>query len=137
MGEVERRVVAQLLAVMDGLASRGSVIVIGATNRVNSIDEALRIPGRFDREIELQIPDQKGRYEILQIHTRGMPLADDVNLNEYARMAHGFVGADLMAICREAAMSSLRQILPKINMDEAIPPSILQELEIRDEDFKR
>ena len=136
MGEVERRVVAQLLAVMDGLASRGSVIVIGATNRVNSIDEALRRPGRFDREIELQIPDQKGRYEILQIHTRGMPLADDVNLNEYARMAHGFVGADLMAICREAAMSSLRQILPKINMDEAIPPSILQELEIRDEDFR-
>jgi transitional endoplasmic reticulum ATPase len=136
MGEVERRVVAQLLAVMDGLNSRGSVIVIGATNRINSIDEALRRPGRFDREIELQIPDQKGRLEILQIHTRGMPLAENVNLEEYARITHGFVGADLMAICREAAMSSLRTILPKINMDEAIPPEILQELVIRDEDFK-
>ncbi len=135
-GEVERRVVAQLLALMDGLKGRGQIICIGATNRINAIDEALRRPGRFDREIELQIPDVDGRLEIFQIHTRGMPLADDVDLEAYAKSTHGFVGADLMAVSREAAMSALRSILPLINLDEAIPLEILQDLVIKDSDFK-
>ncbi len=135
-GEVERRVVAQLLALLDGLKGRGRIIVIGATNRINSIDEALRRPGRFDREIELPVPDADGRKEILQIHTRGMPLDDSVDLNEYARLSHGFVGADLMAIAREAAMSSLRKILPKIDLDKPIPTEILDNLIINDDDFQ-
>ncbi|MFX0043072.1 MAG: CDC48 family AAA ATPase [Candidatus Hodarchaeota archaeon] len=134
-GEVERRVVSQLLSLMDGLQGRGEVICIGASNRINSIDEALRRPGRFDREIEFGVPNVKGRKEIFQIHTRGMPLLDDVNLNNYAEITHGFVGADIMAVCREAAMFSLRRILPKINLDEPIPSEIIQELKIKDEDF--
>jgi len=135
-GEVERRVVAQLLSLLDGLKGRGRIIVIGATNRINSIDEALRRPGRFDREIELPVPDADGRKEILQIHTRGMPLDDSVDLDEYARLSHGFVGADLMAIAREAAMSSLRKILPKIDLDKPIPTEILDNLIITDDDFQ-
>ncbi|MCF2140765.1 MAG: CDC48 family AAA ATPase [Candidatus Lokiarchaeota archaeon] len=135
-GEVERRVVAQLLSLMDGLKGRGRIIVIGATNRVNSIDEALRRPGRFDREIELKVPDQEGRKEIFLIHTRGMPLHEDVDLNEYARQTHGFVGADIMAVAREAAISSLRKILPNIDLDKPIPPEILESLRITDDDFQ-
>ena len=135
-GEVERRVVAQLLSLLDGLKGRGRIIVMGATNRVNSIDEALRRPGRFDREIELRVPDADGRKEIMQIHTRGMPLETDVDLDDYAKQSHGFVGADLMALCREAAMSSLRKILPKIDLDKPIPPEILDSLIITDDDFQ-
>ena len=134
-GEVERRVVSQLLSLMDGLRGRGEVICIGATNRINSIDQALRRPGRFDREIEFGVPDIKSRKEILQIHTRGMPLEPDVELDRYATITHGFVGADIMAVSREAAMFSLRRILPKINLDEPIPGEILQELKIKHEDF--
>jgi transitional endoplasmic reticulum ATPase len=134
-GEVERRVVSQLLSLMDGLRGRGEIICIGATNRVNSLDESLRRPGRFDREIEFGVPNVKGRKEIFQIHTRGMPLEEDVNLDEYSEITHGFVGADIMAICREAAMFSLRRILPKINLDEPIPSEIIQELKIEDGDF--
>ncbi|MBD3353888.1 MAG: AAA family ATPase, partial [Candidatus Lokiarchaeota archaeon] len=134
-GEVERRVVAQLLAEMDGLKARGKVIVIGATNRIDSLDPALRRPGRFDREIELMVPDRDGRKEIFQIHTRGMPLASDVALDEYANISHGFVGADIMAVCREAAMSSLRSILPEIDLDKPIPLEILNKLRITDEHF--
>ncbi|MBY8991130.1 MAG: CDC48 family AAA ATPase [Candidatus Lokiarchaeota archaeon] len=134
-GEVERRVVSQLLSLMDGLQGRGEIICIGATNRINSLDEALRRPGRFDREIEFGVPNVKGRKEIFQIHTRGMPLEEDVNLDEYSETTHGFVGADIMAICREAAMFSLRRILPKINLDEPIPGDVIQELKIKDEDF--
>ncbi|MFX1295257.1 MAG: CDC48 family AAA ATPase [Promethearchaeota archaeon] len=135
-GEVERRVVAQLLALMDGLESRGRVVVIAATNRVNAIDPALRRPGRFDREIEIKVPTREGRLEILQIHTRGMPLKD-VDLMEYSIRTHGFVGADLAALCREAAMHALRQILPKIDLDtEIIPPKILFSLKVTRIDFK-
>ena len=134
-GEVERRVVSQLLSLMDGLRGRGEIICVGATNRINTIDEALRRPGRFDREIEFGVPNVKGRKEIFQIHTRGMPLEDNVNLDNYAEITHGFVGADIMAICREAAMFSLRRILPKINLDEPIPGEIIQELKIKEEDF--
>ena len=134
-GEVERRVVSQLLSLMDGLRGRGEIICVGATNRVNAIDEALRRPGRFDREIEFGVPHVKGRKEIFQIHTRGMPLEDDVNLDNYAEITHGFVGADIMAICREAAMFALRRVLPKINLDEPIPSEVIQELKIKDDDF--
>jgi transitional endoplasmic reticulum ATPase len=135
-GEVERRVVAQLLALMDGLKGRGNVIVIGASNRPNTIDEALRRPGRFDREIEIGIPDVIGRKEILQIHTRGMPLSQ-VNLNEVAKRTHGYVGADLAALCREAAMFSLRKILPEINLDEKIIPQyILEKIKVVMDDFE-
>ena len=134
-GEVERRVVSQLLSLMDGLRGRGEIICIGATNRINSLDEALRRPGRFDREIEFGVPNVKGRKEIFQIHTRGMPLEEDVDLDEYSEITHGFVGADIMALCREAAMFSLRRILPKINLDEPIPGEIIQELKIEDGDF--
>jgi len=132
---VERRVVAQLLALMDGLKSRGKVIVIGATNQPDLIDPALRRGGRFDREIEIGIPDRNGRYEILQIHTRGMPLAKDVDLDRLADITHGFVGADLAALCKEAAMHALRKILPKIEIEEEIPKEILEALEIKNEDF--
>jgi len=135
-GEVERRVVATLNTLMDGLKSRGKVIVIGATNRPNALDPALRRPGRFDREIEIGVPDRDGRKEILQIHTRGMPLAKDVNLDRYADVTHGFVGADLEALCKEAAMSALRRILPEINLEEkVIPPEVLEKLQVTKEDF--
>lgn len=131
-GEVEKRVVAQLLALMDGIDSRGQIIVIGATNIPNALDPALRRPGRFDREIYIGIPDQAGRQVILQIFTRGMPLADDVDLNEIARITHGFVGADLGALCKEAAMVSLRGILPQIEFESAvIPYEVLSKLEVR------
>ena len=136
-GEVERRLVAQLCTLMDGMKSRGKVIVIAATNRPNALDPALRRPGRFDREIEIGVPDRDGRKEILQIHTRGMPLAKDVDLDRLADITHGFVGADLEALCKEAAMSALRRILPKINLEETrIPPEVLEELKVTKEDFE-
>ncbi|MFW9980266.1 MAG: CDC48 family AAA ATPase [Candidatus Thorarchaeota archaeon] len=136
-GEVERRVVAQLLALMDGLAGRGQVIVIGATNRVDDIDEALRRPGRFDREIEIGVPDKKGRLEILQIHTRSMPLEKDVNLEKLAAITHGFVGADLSALAREAAMQTLRRALPHVDSESGdIPQDILQNLYVTQYDFE-
>ncbi len=135
-GEVEKRVVAQLLALMDGLEARGDVIVIAATNRPNAIDPALRRPGRFDREIEVGIPDTRGRYEILLVHTRNMPLDKDVDLRKLAEMTHGFTGADLAALCREAAMRALRRVLPKINLDEeTIPPEVLENLRVTMQDF--
>jgi len=135
-GEVERRVVAQLLALMDGLSGRGNVIVIGATNRPGALDPALRRPGRFDREIEIGVPDKRGRYEILQIHTRGMPLAEDVDLKKLAAMTHGYTGADLAALCRETAMKALRRYLPQINLEEErVPPSVLEKMEVKMEDF--
>jgi len=136
VGEVEKRIVAQLLTLMDGLKGRGKVVVLGATNRPNALDPALRRPGRFDREIELGVPDKKGRKEILQIHTRGMPLEKEVNLDELASMTHGYVGADLAALGREAAMKTLRRILPKINLEEeTIPMEILENLRVTRKDF--
>ncbi|MGW8289201.1 MAG: AAA family ATPase, partial [Candidatus Bathyarchaeia archaeon] len=124
-GEVERRVVAQLLALMDGLSGRGYLIVIGATNRPEALDPALRRPGRFDREIEIGVPDKKGRYEIMQIHTRGMPLKEDVDLKKISKMTHGYTGADLSSLGRETAMKALRRYLPEINLEEErIPPSV-------------
>jgi transitional endoplasmic reticulum ATPase len=135
-GEVERRVVAQLLALMDGLSGRGTVIVIGATNRPNALDPALRRPGRFDREIEIGIPDKRGRHEILLIHSRGMPLARDVDLKVLAERMHGYTGADLAALCREAAMKALLRYLPEINLkEERIPPRVLEKMEVRMDDF--
>jgi transitional endoplasmic reticulum ATPase len=135
-GEVERRVVAQLLALMDGLSGRGNVIVIGATNRPSALDPALRRPGRFDREIEIGVPDKQGRYEIIQIHTRGMPLAEDVDLKKLSEITHGYTGADLSALGRETAMKSLRRYLPQINLEEErIPPSVLEKMEVTMEDF--
>ena len=135
-GEVERRVVAQLLALMDGLKGRGNVIVIGATNRPEALDPALRRPGRFDREIEIGIPDRDGRLEILQIHTRGMPLAEDVDLEKLADITHGYTGADLAALCREAAMKALRRYLPKIDLEEKrIPKEILDQMVVTMDDF--
>ncbi len=134
-GEVERRVVAQLLALMDGLKSRGKVIVIGATNRPNALDPALRRPGRFDREIELGVPDRNGRYEVLLIHTRGMPLGEDVDLKEYAAKTHGFVGADISALTKEAAMHTLRKVLPNIDFDKPLTPEILSKLIVSKENF--
>lgn len=135
-GEVEKRVVAQLLALMDGIEPRGQIIVIGATNIPNALDPALRRPGRFDREMVIGIPDQPGRQVILQIFTRGMPLAGDVNLHEVARVTHGFVGADLEALCKEAAMASLRDILPEIEFESAVIPfEVLSKLEVRMEHF--
>ncbi len=136
-GEVERRVVAQLLALMDGLAGRGQVIVIGATNRVDDVDEALRRPGRFDREIEIGVPDKKGRLEILQIHTRSMPLEKEVDLKKLASITHGFVGADLAALAREAAMQTLRRALPHVDPESGdIPQDILQNLFVTQYDFE-
>jgi len=137
-GEVERRVVSQILTMMDGLKSRGKVVVIGATNRVNSIDSALRRPGRFDREIELNAPNKEGRLAILKIHTRGMPLTKSVNLNELSAVTHGFVGADLEALSKEAAMSVLRKYLPKMKLDggEEIPQEILEKLIVKQDDFE-
>ena len=135
-GEVEKRVVSQLLSVMDGLQSRGKVVVIGATNRINSIDPALRRPGRFDREIEIGVPDRDGRLEILQIHTRGMPL-EDVDLKKLADVTHGFVGADLEALAKEAAIRALRRILPEINLEaENIPAEVLNKIIVRMSDFQ-
>jgi transitional endoplasmic reticulum ATPase len=135
--QVERRVVAQLLSLLDGLESRGQVIVIGATNIPNTIDPALRRPGRFDREISIPIPDKNGRLEILGIHTRGMPLAEDVSLEKLAEITHGFVGADLEALAREAAMSALRKILPKIDFEMAeIPYETLMKLEVTMDNFR-
>ena len=138
IGEVERRVVAQLLTLMDGLESRGNIIVIAATNRPNAVDPALRRPGRFDREIEIPLPDKQGRLEILQIHTRNMPLAKDVNLVRLAEMTHGYTGADLAALVREAAMNALRRYLPKIDLNqERIPPEILDEMVVTFDDFMK
>jgi len=136
-GELERRIVAQLLALMDGLAARGKVVVIGATNRVNALDPALRRPGRFDREIEIGIPDREGRHQILQIHTRGMPLAPDVDLEALAGSTHGYAGADLAALTREAAIRSLRRVLPDIDLEaQAIPLEILNRLVVTRGDFE-
>ena len=136
-GEEERRIVAQLLSLMDGLNSRGKVVVIGATNRPNSIDEALRRPGRFDREIEIGIPDRDGRHEILVIHTRGMPLADDVDLDWLADKTHGYSGADLSALTKEAAMAALRRVLPDVDLEaEEIPREVLNRISVTKDDFK-
>jgi transitional endoplasmic reticulum ATPase len=135
-GEVERRVVAQLLTLMDGLKSRGQVVVIGATNRVDSLDGALRRPGRFDREIEIGVPDKDGRREVLQIHTRGMPLDEKVDLDEIAEITHGFVGADLQSLCKESAMRVIRRVLSEIKGDEEIPQETLKKMIINKNDFK-
>src|ERR687892_263274 len=136
-GDVEKRVVSQLLTLMDGIGSRGKLVVIGATNRPDAIDPALRRPGRFDREIEIGIPDEDGRFDILQIHTRGMPLTEDVNLESFAKITHGFVGADLEALSKEAAMRSLRRILPEINMEQTkIPVEVLNKIKITHKDFE-
>ncbi len=135
-GEVEHRVVAQLLSLMDGMGARGNIIVVGATNRPNAIDPALRRPGRFDREIEIGVPDKMGRHEILQIHTRAMPLTSDVNLNRLSDISHGYTGADISALCREAAMKSLRRYLPQINLEEErIPSAMLEKMEVNLDDF--
>ncbi len=138
-GEVERRVVSQILTMMDGMKSRGKVIVIGATNRVNALDPALRRPGRFDREININVPDKEGRLSVLKIHTRGMPLTKNVKLKELAAKTHGFVGADLEALAKEAAMSVLREYLPQLKLDKAedeqIPKKVLEKMVIKQEDF--
>ncbi|HPA98087.1 MAG TPA: CDC48 family AAA ATPase [Methanothrix sp.] len=135
-GEVERRVVAQLLAMMDGLKERGAVVVIGATNREEAIDPALRRPGRFDREIEIGVPDRSDRIEILQIHVQNMPLADDINLESLADRMHGFVGADVNALCKEAAMRALRRYMPDLTTEDEIPPGIIEQMQVRREDFE-
>ena len=136
-GEVEKRIVSQLLTLMDGMKSRGKVVVIAATNRPDSLDPAIRRPGRFDREIEIGIPDEAGRKEILDIHIRGMPLDEKVNLDQIAKVTHGFVGADLEILTKEAAMRSLRRILPELDLElEKIPSEVLQKIIITDEDFK-
>jgi transitional endoplasmic reticulum ATPase len=135
-GEVERRIVAQLLSLMDGLKARGKVVIIGATNRINAIDPALRRPGRFDREIEIGVPDRDGRLDILQIHTRGMPLDKDVNLEKLADITHGFVGADLQALAKEAGIRALRRILPQIDLSaESIPAEVLNKIIVKMQDF--
>jgi transitional endoplasmic reticulum ATPase len=135
-GEVERRVVAQLLSLMDGMGSRGNVIVIGATNRPNAIDPALRRPGRFDREIEIGVPDKAGRHEALQIHTRNMPLGENMDLKRLADVTHGYTGADIASLCREAAMKALRRYVPEINLEkERIAPEILEKMVVKLEDF--
>jgi len=135
-GEVERRVVAQLLSLMDGMGTRGNIIVIGATNRPNAIDPALRRPGRFDREIEIGVPDKHGRYEIHQIHTRNMPLAEDVDLKRLSDITHGYTGADISSLSREAAMKALRRYMPEINLEEErVPPEILDKMVVKEDDF--
>jgi transitional endoplasmic reticulum ATPase len=137
MGEVERRVVSQMLSLMDGLEGRGKVIVIAATNRQNALDPALRRPGRFDREIEIKVPDKRGRLEILQIHTRNMPLDTDVDQDKIAAVTHGFVGADLEYLCKEAAMKCLRRVLPELNLeDEKLSPEVLNKLIVTRSDFE-
>ncbi|HEY3094785.1 MAG TPA: CDC48 family AAA ATPase [Nitrososphaera sp.] len=136
-GDVEKRVVAQLLALMDGMSERGHVIVLGATNRPESLDPALRRPGRFDREIEIGVPNVEGRLEILQIHTRGMPLSEDIDLQELASELHGYTGADIKALCRESAMKALRRYLPEIDLEgDKISPEILEGMVITNRDFK-
>lgn len=135
VGDLERRVVAQLLSLMDGLTSRGEVIVIAATNRPNALDPALRRGGRFDREVEIGIPNKSGRLEILYVHTRGMPLEESLDLSEIAEMTHGFVGADLASLCKEAAMHTISRILPDIDVEEEIPPEILDQLKVSRDDF--
>lgn len=135
-GETERRTVAQLLTLMDGLKSRGQVVVIGATNRPDSLDQALRRPGRFDREIEIGVPDSEEREEILEIHTRNMPLAEDVDLHKLASTTHGFVGADLESLCKEAAMRVVRRIIPEIKNDEEIPEEVLKKIVVTNDNFK-
>jgi transitional endoplasmic reticulum ATPase len=136
-GDVEKRVVAQLLALMDGMSDRGQVIVLGATNRPESLDPALRRPGRFDREIEIGVPNVEGRLEILQIHTRGMPLSEEMNLQELASELHGYTGADIKALCREAAMKALRRYLPEIDLEgDKISPEILESMVISTRDFR-
>jgi len=135
-GEAEKRLVAQLLTLMDGLQSRSNIVVIAATNRPDAIDEALRRPGRFDREIIIGVPDESGRREVLAIHTRGMPLAEGVDLTELARTTHGFVGADLAALTREAAIDAVRRIMPKLDLEaQTIPPEVLESLSVTREDF--
>ncbi len=135
-GDVEKRVVAQLLALMDGLTERGNVIVLGASNRPDSVDPALRRPGRFDREVEISVPNTDGRLEILQIHTRGMPLATDVDLKNFANELHGYTGADIKSLCRESAIKAIRRYLPEIDLEnERIPSKILQSMEIKLRDF--
>jgi transitional endoplasmic reticulum ATPase len=137
-GEVERRVVSQMLSLMDGLEARGKVIVIAATNRPNAIDPALRRPGRFDREIEIKVPDKKGRSDILAIHSRNMPLADDVDMSKMAGVSHGYVGADLEYLCKEAAMKCLRRLLPVLDLqEEKLPPETLDKLIVKHEDFQK
>ena len=136
-GEVERRVVSQMLSLMDGLEARGKVIVIAATNRPNALDPALRRPGRFDREIEIRVPNRKGRYQILQIHTRHMPLTQEVDLEKLSSIAHGFVGADLEGLCKEAAMKTLRRVLPEMKIEEdKLTPEFLAKLQVTNEDFQ-
>ena len=135
-GETERRVVAQMLTLMDGLGGRGQVIVIGATNREDAIDPALRRPGRFDREIEIGVPTLKGRKEIMQIHTRGMPLAEDVDLDMLAGVTHGYVGADLASLAREAAMKCLRRHVPEFDLDKPVPPAVLERMRVTQDDFR-
>ncbi len=136
-GEVERRVVAQLLSLMDGMGARGNIIVIGATNRPNAIDPALRRPGRFDREIEIGVPDKTSRHEILQVHTRAMPLTSDVDLQRLSDICHGYTGADISALCREAAMKALRRYLPSINLEEErVPSEMLEKMQVNLDDFK-
>ncbi|UCD73279.1 MAG: CDC48 family AAA ATPase [Candidatus Bathyarchaeota archaeon] len=135
-GEVEKRVVAQLLSLMDGLKSRGQVVVIGATNRPDAVEPALRRPGRFDREITIKIPDKNGRKEILQIHTRNMPLSEEMELGELGEVTHGYSGADIASLCREAAMRALRRYLPKIDLEkDTIPLEVLRDLKVEKEDF--
>ena len=135
-GEAEKRIVAQLLTLMDGLEPRTNLVVIAATNRPDAIDEALRRPGRFDREIVIGVPDEKGRREILGIHTRGMPLGEDVDLDELARTTFGFVGADMAALTREAAIEAVRRIMPRINLEEGtIPAEVLEEVRVTRDDF--
>ncbi len=137
-GEVERRVVSQMLSLMDGLEARGKVIVIAATNRPNAIDPALRRPGRFDREIEIKVPDKKGRSDILAIHSRNMPLADDVDMVKISAVSHGYVGADLEYLCKEAAMKCLRRLLPVLNLEEEkLPPETLDKLIVNHDDFQK
>ena len=137
-GEVEKRVVAQLLSLMDGLEAKGDVVVIAATNRPEAVDPALRRPGRFDREIVIGVPDRNGRKEILQIHTRNMPLTEEVDLDELSRITHGFVGADLEALAKESAMHSLRKFLPKLDLEKGtIPAEVLEEMKVTKEDFSR
>jgi len=135
-GEVERRIVAQLLSLMDGLKSRGQVVIIGATNRIDAIDLALRRPGRFDREITIKIPDKNGRKQILQIHTRNMPLSENVNVEQLGEITHGYSGADIASLCREAAMKALRRYLPKMDLEkETIPMEVLRDLKVGEDDF--
>ena len=135
-GDVEKRVVAQLLALMDGLTDRGNVVVLGATNRPDSVDPALRRPGRFDREMEISVPNADGRLEVMQIHTRGMPIGDDVDLKSLASELHGYTGADMKSLCREAAIRSIRRYLPEIDLEtEKIPAKILQSMEVKIIDF--